>query len=291
MNFKNGKELLSLCAEKEMTIYEVMIDREVEKFDLTEEEVLKKMDKTRITMEESIENGKKDSKPSLTGLIGGEAKLLMEYSLKYNTISGKSVLNGVINAMSVMEENSKMGRIVAAPTAGSSGILPATIITTARRFNIPSHLVNKSLFTASAIGYIVTKNATVSGAEGGCQAETGTASAMAAAALVELLGGSPEQALSAASFTLKNILGLVCDPVAGLVELPCAKRNALGVSNSMLSADMALAGIETKIPFDEVVEAMYRVGKKMHLDLKETAEGGIAATPTGRKFQKDIFEL
>jgi len=290
MNFKNGKELLKLCKKEELSIAEVMLQRETSKFNLTEQEVLDKMQETITVMEESIENGKLGSKLSLTGLIGGEAKLLEEYSLKYNTISGKSILTGVISAMSVMEENSKMGRIVAAPTAGSSGILPGTIISTANRFNISDDLVSKSFFTASAIGYIVSSNATVSGAEGGCQAETGTASAMAAAALVELLGGSPEQALSAASFTLKNILGLVCDPVAGLVELPCAKRNALGVSNAMLSADMALAGIETKIPFDEVVEAMYRVGKKMHPDLKETAEGGIADTPTARAFEKNIFK-
>jgi L-serine dehydratase len=290
MNFRNGKELLAICKREDKSIAEIMIQRETSKFKLTEKEVLEKMQETMQVMEESIENGKKDSKLSLTGLIGGEAKALEEYSLKYNTISGKSILNGVISAMAVMEENSRMGRIVAAPTAGSSGILPATIISTAKRFSIPDKLVSKAFFTASAIGYIVTNNATVSGAEGGCQAETGTASAMAAAALVELLGGTPEQALSAASFTLKNILGLVCDPVAGLVELPCSKRNALGVSNAMLSADMALAGIETKIPFDEVVEAMYRVGKKMHPDLKETAEGGIADTPTARAFEKNIFK-
>src|SRR6056297_651130 len=290
MNFKNGKELVAICNKENQSIAEIMIQRETAKFKLTETEVLDKMQETIKVMEESIENGKKDSKLSLTGLIGGEAKALEDYSLKYNTISGKSILNGVISAMAVMEENSRMGRIVAAPTAGSSGILPATIISTARRFSIPDEIVSKAFFTASAIGYIVTNNATVSGAEGGCQAETGTASAMAAAALVELLGGTPEQALSAASFTLKNILGLVCDPVAGLVELPCAKRNALGVSNAMLSADMALAGIETKIPFDEVVEAMFRVGKKMHPDLKETAEGGIADTPTARAFEKNIFK-
>jgi len=290
MNFKNGKELLAICKKEDKSIADIMIQRETSKFKLREEDVLSKMQETIQVMEESIENGKKDSKLSLTGLIGGEAKALEDYSLKYNTISGKSILNGVISAMAVMEENSRMGRIVAAPTAGSSGILPATIISTARRFSIPDEIVSKAFFTASAIGYIVTNNATVSGAEGGCQAETGTASAMAAAALVELLGGTPEQALSAASFTLKNILGLVCDPVAGLVELPCAKRNALGVSNAMLSADMALAGIETKIPFDEVVEAMFRVGKKMHPDLKETAEGGIADTPTARAFEKNIFK-
>jgi L-serine dehydratase len=290
MNFTTGKELLSICNEKNLSISEVMINREILKFNSTKDEIFNKMNETRLVMEDSINNGKKDSKLSFTGLIGGEAKLLHEYSLKFNTISGKSVLTGAINALSVMEENSKMGQIVAAPTAGSSGILPGTIISTAKRFNISNDKVNTALFTASAIGYIVTKNATVSGAEGGCQAETGTASAMASAALVELLGGTPSQALSAASFTLKNVLGLVCDPVAGLVELPCAKRNALGVSNAMLSADMALAGIETKIPFDEVVEAMYRVGKKMHPDLKETAEGGIAATPTARKFEKNIFK-
>ena len=290
MNFTSGKELLTICNEKNLLISEVMIEREISQFDLTKKEIFNKMDETRTVMEESIENGKKDSKLSFTGLIGGEAKMLHEYSLKYNTISGKSVLTGVINALSVMEENSKMGKIVAAPTAGSSGILPATIISTAKRFNISNQKINEALFTASAIGYIITKNATVSGAEGGCQAETGSASAMAAGALVELLGGNPTQSLSAASFTLKNVLGLVCDPVAGLVELPCAKRNALGVSNAMLSADMALAGIETKIPFDEVVEAMYKVGKKMHPDLKETAEGGIAATKTAREFEKKIFK-
>jgi len=290
MNFTSGKELLAICNEKNLLISEVMIAREISQFDLTKEAIFNKMDETRIVMEESIENGKKDSKLSFTGLIGGEAKMLHEYSLKYNTISGKSVLTGVINALSVMEENSKMGKIVAAPTAGSSGILPATIISTAKRFNISNQKINEALFTASAIGYIITKNATVSGAEGGCQAETGSASAMAAGALVELLGGNPAQSLSAASFTLKNVLGLVCDPVAGLVELPCAKRNALGVSNAMLSADMALAGIETKIPFDEVVEAMYRVGKKMHPDLKETAEGGIAATKAAKEFEKRIFK-
>ncbi len=290
MNFTSGKELLAICNKKNLLISEVMIEREISQFDLTKKEIFSKMDETRTVMEESIENGKKDSKLSFTGLIGGEAKMLHEYYLKYNTISGKSVLTGVINALSVMEENSKMGKIVAAPTAGSSGILPATIISTAKRFNISNQKINEALFTASAIGYIITKNATVSGAEGGCQAETGSASAMAAGALVELLGGNPTQSLSAASFTLKNVLGLVCDPVAGLVELPCAKRNALGVSNAMLSADMALAGIETKIPFDEVVEAMYRVGKKMHPDLKETAEGGIAATKTAREFEKRIFK-
>ncbi len=147
-----------------------------------------------------------------------------------------------------------------------------------------------ALFTAGAIGFIITKNATVSGAEGGCQAETGTASAMAAAGLVELMGGSPEQALTAAAITIKNIMGLVCDPIAGLVECPCTKRNAIGVANALMSADIALAGITSNIPFDEVVEAMYRVGKQMSSDLRETAQGGLAITPTGRKLAQLALE-
>lgn len=289
MNFKNGKELLELCEEKNISISEAMINREIAISNHTREEIITQMEETYQVMKEAVESGIENSKKSLTGLIGGEAKLLKEYSLKYNTLSGKSILESTINSMAVMEENSRMGRIVAAPTAGSSGVLPGSLFSTQQRFNKDDDEMVKVLFTASAIGYIITKNATVSGAEGGCQAEIGSASAMAAAALVELLGGSPRQALSAASFTLKNILGLVCDPVAGLVELPCAKRNALGSSNAFLSADMALAGIETVIPFDEVVEAMYKVGKQMSPDLKETAEGGIAATKTGKAFEKKIF--
>lgn len=289
MNFKNGQELLKLCEEKNISISEAMITREIEISNHSREEIIKEMEETYKVMKEAVRSGIENSKKSLTGLIGGEAKLLKEYSLKYNTLSGKSILESTINSMAVMEENSRMGRIVAAPTAGSSGVLPGSLFSTQKRFNKDDDEMVKVLFTASAIGYIITKNATVSGAEGGCQAEIGSASAMAAAALVELLGGSPRQALSAASFTLKNILGLVCDPVAGLVELPCAKRNALGSSNAFLSADMALAGIETVIPFDEVVEAMYKVGKQMSPELKETAEGGIAATKTGKAFEKKIF--
>lgn len=290
MNFKSGKELLDICSKEKLSISEVMIQREKEILKKSEEEIYDEMRNTYEVMNKAVINGIKNSKESLTGLIGGEAKLLNEYRLKYNTISGKSILNGTINAMAVMEENSRMGKIVAAPTAGSCGIIPGALVSTVERFNKKDEDAVQVLFTASAIGYIVTKNATVSGAEGGCQAETGTASAMAAGALVELLGGTPEQALSAAAFTFKNILGLVCDPVAGLVELPCAKRNALGVSNAMLSADMALAGIITKIPFDEVVEAMYKVGKHLAPELRETAEGGIAATKTGKSFENKIFK-
>ncbi|MGM0378311.1 MAG: L-serine ammonia-lyase, iron-sulfur-dependent, subunit alpha [Bacillota bacterium] len=289
MHFKNGKELLKICNDNNMKIFEVMIKRECKKFNISKKEAINKMIERFETMEKAIEKGIKESNKSFTGLIGGEAKALDEYS-KTKSISGPHMINSIKNALATMEQNSKMGKIVAAPTAGSCGILPGVLITTAKEFDIPKKKVINALFTASAIGYIVSRNATVSGAEGGCQAETGTASAMAAAGLVEMFDGTAQQALSAASFTLKNILGLVCDPVAGLVELPCAKRNALGVSNAMICSDMALAGIKTRIPFDQVVESLYRVGKKMNPDLKETANGGIAITEAAKRYEKHIFK-
>lgn len=192
-------------------------------------------------------------------------------------------MQSVAAAMGVMEVNGTMGLIVAAPTAGSCGILPGALIERGQDRGKTDEALIDALFTAGAVGYIVTKNATVSGAEGGCQAETGTAAAMAAAGLVELFDGTPEQALTAAAITIKNIMGLVCDPIAGLVECPCTKRNAIGVANALMSADLSLAGVESNIPFDEVVESMYRVGKQMSSDLRETALGGLAITPTGKK--------
>ena len=185
--------------------------------------------------------------------------------------------------------NASMGRICAAPTAGASGIIPATLITVAESLNIPEEALIDALFTASGIGEIIAKNATLSGAEGGCQAECGAAAAMSAAAIVEMAGGTAEMSLHAAATALKNIMGLICDPIAGLVEAPCAKRNASGSINAMLSADLALAGVESIIPFDEVVEAMYKVGKSLSFELRETALGGIAATETGKRINKQIF--
>jgi len=181
-----------------------------------------------------------------------------------------------------------MGRICAAPTAGSSGILPAALITGAEELNCGEEEMLRGILTAAALGKIIVQNATVAGAEGGCQAECGAAAAMAAAALVEMAGGTPEQALHAGAIAIKNIMGLICDPIAGLVESPCSKRNASGVLNALSSADLALAGVESIIPFDEVVDAMYAVGLALHPDFKETARGGIAASPTGKALAKTI---
>jgi len=278
--FKTGEELLTLCDKYKMSISQVMLLREEENGYINpKEEMLKNLN----VMKKAINSGLKITSRSPSGLSGGDAKKLMDYIENGSSLSGEFVLKSVAAAMGVMEVNGTMGLIVAAPTAGSCGILPGALIEKGKNLGKTDDELIEALFTAGAIGYIITKNATVSGAEGGCQAETGTASAMAAAGLVELMGGTPKEALTAAAITIKNILGLVCDPIAGLVESPCTKRNAIGVANALMSADIALAGISTNIPFDEVVEAMYRVGKKMSSDLKETAQGGLAITPTGKK--------
>jgi len=213
-------------------------------------------------------------------------KKVEDYKNTHKTVSGEIINAAMAKALSTSEVNASMGKIVAAPTAGASGIIPAALLTVKERFDLSDEDLINGLFTAAGIGQIIAKNATISGAEGGCQAECGSASAMAAAAIVELLGGDVKKSFNAASFALINIMGLVCDPVAGLVEFPCALRNASGVINALVSADLALAGVESLIPFDEVVEAMYKVGKAMPESLRETALGGVADTLTGKEVKK-----
>lgn len=289
-NFNNAQELIDICKKTNKKIWEVMILRELENSGISYEEVFNLMKENLDVMKKAVKRGLTEDIKSVSGLVGGDAKLLKNRYENMITASGSRILKAVASAMAVLEVNAAMGQVVAAPTAGSCGIIPGVLLTVGDEFDIEDNELVKALFTASAIGLIVSKNATVAGAEGGCQAETGTASSMAAAAVVELLGGSPEAALHAAAMTIKNILGLVCDPIAGLVECPCVKRNAIGTANALISADMALAGIQSIIPFDEVVGAMYRVGKTMPMDLRETALGGLAATPTGKRLAKEIFE-
>lgn len=287
--FNNGKELIELCEKHNKKIWEIMLFREVENSEKSDEEILDLMKDNLYVMKRAVEKGLNEDIKSVSGLVGGDAKLLKNRYEKNKTVSGSRMLKAVASAMAVLEVNASMGQVVAAPTAGSCGILPGVLITIGDELNIKESELVRALFTASAIGLIISQNATVSGAEGGCQAETGTAAAMAAAAVVEILGGNPQEALHAAAMTLKNILGLVCDPIAGLVECPCVKRNAIGTANALISADMALAGIKSIIPFDEVVDAMLRVGRSLPNSLKETAQGGLAATPTGKKIMADIF--
>lgn len=290
MNYKNGKELLAICKEKNLAIYDVAILNESINSSLTKEEIYNVMKNNLDIMKNSIEKGLDEKEKNIKGfMIGGEAKKLKRFYENNKSICGKTMSKAISYALSVMEVNVSMGRIVACPTAGSCGVLPAVLLAVKEKFDLDEETVVKGLLTSSAVGIIIGKNACLSGAEGGCQAEVGSASAMAAAAIVEMLGGTPEQALNASAIALKNLMGLICDPVAGLVEAPCAKRNAIGTSNAMISAEMTLAGIKSIIPFDEVVVAMGKVGKMLPVNLRETAEGGIATTPTGRKLRKKIF--
>ncbi|NLJ99042.1 MAG: L-serine ammonia-lyase, iron-sulfur-dependent, subunit alpha [Tissierellia bacterium] len=284
--FNKATELLNLCKEQNKKISEIVMEKEMKHSKISYEELIDKMNDILNTMVSSANSALDKEVISVSKISGGNAKKMETYKNKGNTISGNLINSAMARALSTSEVNAAMGRIVAAPTAGASGILPSALLTTRERFNLSNEDMIHGLFTAAGIGEIIAKNATISGAEGGCQAECGAASAMAAAAIVELVGGSVETSLHAASFAIINILGLVCDPIAGLVEFPCALRNASGVANALISADLAMAGIESMIPFDEVVEAMYKVGKAMPESLRETALGGVAATPTGEEFKK-----
>jgi len=239
-------------------------------------------------MEKAIEDAFKGVQ-SVTGLTGGDAVRIQKYMKENTPLSGNLLLDAVSKAMGTNEVNAAMGIICATPTAGSAGCVPGALFAVKERFNPSREDMIRFLFTAGAFGFVVANNAFISGAAGGCQAEIGSAGAMASAAIVEMAGGTPEQSANAFAITLKNMLGLVCDPVAGLVEVPCVKRNALGVSQALVSADLALAGVKSKIPCDEVIGAMYRIGKQMPSALRETGEGGLADTPTGRLLKEKIF--
>ena len=240
-------------------------------------------------MKDSSEEGFDPEKRSASGLTGGDAYKMKQAVDQNKNICGKIFGEALAKALSVSQTNACMGRIVAAPTAGSCGILPAALITIMEAKKIPEETVVDALFTASGLGMVIANKASIAGAEGGCQAECGSASAMAAGALVEMCGGTPQMVSHACAIALKNILGLVCDPVAGLVEIPCIKRNAMGVANAFTAAELALAGIESAIPADEVIWAMKRIGDSMPQTLKETAEGGLAATPSGKAMFKKVF--
>lgn len=281
MDFKNAKELLKLCDENHMMISDVMKERECLLGETTSDQIRYRMKRVLEIMKESATAPIKSPGKSMGGLIGGEAKKLNVYYNKGKDICGSVLGRGIAYAMAVLEVNSSMGLIVAAPTAGSSGIVPGLLLALQQEYSISDERILDALFNAGAIGYLAMRNATVAGAVGGCQAEVGVAAAMAASGAVELMGGDPRQCLDAGTTVLMNMLGLVCDPVGGLVEYPCQNRNAAGVANALIAAEMALSGIRQLIPFDEMLETMYSVGKRLPSELRETALGGCAATPTG----------
>ena len=280
MDFKNAKELLALCQEKKLPISEVMRQREILLGETTAEIVDQRMDRVLEIMKDAAFPPIKDPVISMGGLIGGEARKLCEFHDLGKSLCGNVLGKGITYAMATLETNASMGLIVASPTAGSAGIVPGMMLALQEVYGFSDKKIRQALFNAGAIGYLAMRNATVAGAVGGCQAEVGIASAMAASAAVELLGGTPLQCTYAASTVLMNMLGLVCDPVGGLVEYPCQNRNAAGVSNALIAAEMSLAGITQFIPLDEMIDAMYTVGKKLPAELRETALGGCAATPS-----------
>ena len=284
--FTSGEELLSICREARIPISEAAVRMELAREEMDRSGIMNEMRIDLEVMRESIREGLEEQQTSITGLMGEDADKLMAFT--DNAVMGREMTRIVASAMAVTEVNASMGRIVAAPTAGASGILPAVLIQYGDAHDLGEDKLIAGLCNAGAIGIIIARNASIAGASGGCQAETGTAAAMAASALTELRGGTPEMCLHAAAIALKNVMGLVCDPVAGLVECPCIKRNAIGAANAVLCSDMVMAGIESIIPFDEVVMAMRNVGRLMHPDLRETARGGIAATPTAQRIAAKI---
>lgn len=270
------------------SVAELMIETEIELTGRSRKEILTLMSRNLTVMKSSIIDGLTESK-SVSGLTGGDAAKLERYIQSGKTLSDKTILSAARNAIAVNELNAKMGLVCATPTAGSAGCLPAVLGVAIDKLGLTEKEQLDFLFTAGAFGLVIANNASISGAEGGCQAEVGSAAAMSAAALTLAAGGNAFQASQAICFVIKNMLGLICDPVAGLVEVPCVKRNAMGASYALVAADMALAGIESKIPADEVILAMYQVGSSLPTAFRETAEGGLAITPTGLKLSKEIF--
>jgi L-serine dehydratase len=281
MDFTSGNELKKVCEDKNISISEAMKLREIEEGGLSELELVLKIKVVLEIMKKAANEPITKPQKSMGGLIGGEAKLLSKHLENKANVAGSLLSKAIMYAVSVLEVNASMGLIVAAPTAGSSGVLPGVLLSLQEEKNLTDEELYKGIENASAIGYLLMRNASVSGAEAGCQAEVGAASAMAASAVVELMGGSVDACFQAASLALSNLLGMVCDPIAGLVESPCQSRNAIGVANAITSAEMALAGIKHPIPFDEMAEAMLRVGRSIPFELRETAMGGNATTATG----------
>lgn len=274
--------LVEEARQSERKISEIVLQYEAHHGETTVEALLDKMRKSFQVMKESIINGLDPKLRSASGLTGGGA-FRLHSSINEEKVPSDIIHKAMVKALAASEYNACMGRIVAAPTAGSCGIIPAVLITAMEEYELPEDQVVRALFTSAGVGLVVAKKASISGAEGGCMAECGVASAMAAAALVELLGGSPERVSHAVAIALENTMGLACDPIAGLVELPCVFRNASGASNAIISASLALAGLNILVPADEVIKAMDEVAKGMPLSIRETADGGLAATPTARK--------
>ena len=284
------EELVSDATSKNLPISELVIQAECKDMNVSRNDVWRKMKHNLDTMRLAVSRGAHGiGVHSKTGLTGGDAVKIKDYRKSHKTLSGDMIMSAVQSAIATNEVNAAMGVICATPTAGSSGTLPGVLFTLEKRLGLDEEQMVRFLFTAGGFGMVIANNACIAGATGGCQAEVGSASGMGAAAAVEVAGGTPKQSANAMAIAISNLLGLVCDPIAGLVEVPCINRNAIGSSNALISADMALAGCESMIPADEVISAMDKVGKNMPESLRETGIGGLAGTPTGQEIRMRIF--
>ena len=287
MAYLSLEEIVQRCGNEGIPFWKAVQYSDMEDREVTKEESFRMMEKMWRAMKEAGESYDKNQR-SRSGLVGGMGGQMREYLEKGNSLSGSFISEVIAQALEMGEANACMHRIVAAPTAGACGVLPAVLLPIYKRKMASDTEITEAMYTAAGIGQVIASRAFIAGAAGGCQAEIGSASAMAAGALVCLRGGGPEQITHAAAMALKNLLGLVCDPVAGLVEVPCVKRNVIGAVNAVSSADMALAGITSRIPPDQVIDAMKEVGESMHISLKETGEGGVANTPESRKIKLNM---
>jgi L-serine dehydratase len=288
LRFRNLRELADICQQEAKSISQVMIEEEIRESGQTQTQVFHQMKEYYQIMKEAVHKGLTEETVSKSGLTGGDSQRVITYMESSEPSLGGIACRTMAYALAVSEVNASMGRIVATPTAGSCGVIPGVFVSSQERFGWgDDHLVH-GLFCAGAIGYVIANNSFISGAEGGCQAEIGSAIGMAAGAMVELRGGTPQQAVHAVGLALKNSLGLICDPVGGLVEIPCIVRNGFGAVTALAASDMALAGVRSVIPSDEVIDVMLEVGNAMPSKHRETAKGGLAQTPTGRKIMEDL---
>ena len=281
MALDSMKEIFERSARENIPFWEIVLQYDMEERQVSRQASMAKMLSTWQAIQDAADSYT-GTQRSVSGLVGGDGLKMRLYARRGESIGGEFMDEVIVQAISMAESNACMRRIVAAPTAGSCGVVPAVLLPLCEREHYTQHELLEALYVASGNGAVIAYRASISGAAGGCQAEIGTASAMAAGALVSLRGGTNEQIGHAVAMALKNLMGLVCDPVAGLVEVPCVKRNVIGAVNAISAADMTLAGIESRIPVDEVIDAMGEVGRRMPVEFRETALGGLAATPTGK---------
>ena len=287
MALDSMKEIFDRMAEEGKPFWEIVLETDMEERQVSRSQSMAKMLTMWQAMVDAADNYT-GRRRSVSGLVGGDGMKMRQYNFRGEAMTGGYVSEVIAEALSMAESNACMGRIVAAPTAGACGVLPAVLLPLCKYEELSQHQLLEALYVASGIGAVIAYRACIAGASGGCQAEIGTASAMAAGALVALRGGDGQQIGHAVAVALKNLMGLICDPVAGLVEVPCVKRNVIGAVNAVSVADMAMAGITSQIPVDEVIDAMGEVGRRMPVEFRETALGGLAATPTGLNIQEKM---